>query len=81
MAVDNPYPAPAASVLADMCAVHAWSEGIDDHTRLLLEWSADTIRQLLTANNRLAQRAEQREAEAETYARALYGPNQKGGAA
>jgi hypothetical protein len=68
-------------VLADMCAVQAWNDDVDDHTRMLLEWSADTIRTLLVANNRLAQRAEQREAEAETYARALYGPNQKGGAA
>ena len=34
----NPYPAPAPRVLADMCAIHAWSEHIDDNTRLLMEW-------------------------------------------
>lgn len=42
--IDNPYPAPAPNVVADMCAMHAWSDHIDDHTRKLLEWSADTIR-------------------------------------
>ena len=81
MACDNPYPPPAAGVLADMCAVAAWDDHIDDHSRKLLEWSADTIRALLIANGRYANRAEHLEAEVATYAALLYGPNQKGGAA
>ena len=81
MSSQSPYPCPAAGVLADLCAQAAWLDGIDDHTRLLLEWSADTIRALLIANGRYANRAEHLEAEAATYAALLYGPNQKGGAA
>lgn len=81
MATDNPYPAPAPLILADLCAQAAWIENIDDHTRKLLEWSADTIRDLIVANGRYANKAEHFEAEAATYASLLYGPNQKGGAA
>ena len=81
MATDNPYQAPAAGVLADMCARAAWTDDLDDHSRMLLEWAADTIRALLIANGRYANRAEHLEAEVQTYAALLYGPNQKGGAA
>ena len=81
MACDNPYPSPAPGVLADMCAVAAWDDHLDDHARKLLEWAADTIRELMVANGRHANRAEHWEAEAATYAALLYGPNQKGGAA
>ena len=81
MAVENPYPRPAPSVLADMCAVAAWMDDIDDESRKLHEWAADCIRELVVAHGRQVQRAEQLEAEAAGYAALLYGPNQKGGAA
>lgn len=58
----NPYPAPAPRVLADMCAIHAWSEHIDDNTRLLMEWAADELRRLMDRCNELASRNEQLEA-------------------
>lgn len=64
-----------------MCARRAWDDNVDDKSRQLLEWAADTIRALLIANGRYANRAEHLEAEAATYAALLYGPNQKGGAA
>lgn len=81
MDCDAPPPAPAAGVLADMCARRSWDDDVDDKSRQLLEWAADTIRALLIANGRYANRAEHLEAEAATYAALLYGPNQKGGAA
>jgi len=37
MPTENPYPAPAPLVLADMLAMHAWSEHIDDHSRKLFQ--------------------------------------------
>lgn len=80
MATENPYPCPAPAVLANWCSQAAWLDSIDDHSRKLHEWSADTIRRLMQENARLAQRAEQLEAEAERYATLLYG-GQKGGAA
>jgi hypothetical protein len=80
MQADNPYPCPAPCILADQLAMHSWSEHIDDQTRMLLEWGADTIRALIVLNNKLSNRAEHLEAEAATYAAILYGP-QKGGAA
>ena len=43
MATDNPYPAPAPLVLADMCAIQAWHDHLDDQSRKLLEWAADVI--------------------------------------
>lgn len=61
--------------------MHAWEDSIDDRSRQLLEWAADTIRGLIIANGRYVNRAEHLEAEAATYAALLYGPNQKGGAA
>lgn len=76
---DVPPPAPAAGVLADWCAMHAWDDEIDDRSRQLLEWAAETIRAILIANARYANRAEHLEAEVQTYAALLYGP--KGGAA
>jgi len=77
---ENPYPAPAPLVLADMCAIHAWSDHIDDHTRKLLEWSADTIRQVVRENHRLSHRAEQVEGDNALLFHMRFGP-QKGGAA
>ena len=76
----NPYPCPAPCILADQLAMHSWSEHIDDQTRMLLEWGADTIRALIVLNNKLSNRAEHLEAEVETYAALLYGP-ERGGAA
>lgn len=76
-----PPPAPAAGVLADLLARRAWDDDVNDGDRLLLEWAADTIRAILVANARYANRAEHLEAEVQTYASLLYGPNQKGGAA
>lgn len=76
---DNPYKAPAPGVLADMCAIHAWSDHLDDHSRLLLERAAETIRILVVSNSRSLNRAEHLEAEVETYAALLYGP-ERGGA-
>lgn len=81
MDCESPVPPPAAGVLADMCARRSWDDDTDDRSRQLLEWAADTIRALLVANGRYANRAEHLEAEAATYAALLYGPNQKGGAA
>jgi hypothetical protein len=77
----HPDPPPAAGVLADMCAIQAWNHDLDFDTRRLLEWSADTIRAILIANGRYANRVEHLEAESATYAALLYGPNQRGGAA
>lgn len=81
MATDNPYPCPAPLVLADLSATRAWDNDVHDYDRRLHEWNADTHRLQSAEIHRLWQRCEQLEAENETYARALYGPNQKGGAA
>lgn len=80
MALGNPYPPPAPGVLANMCAQAAWREGLDDQVRLLLEWSADTIRGCEIERGRALQRAEHLEAEAATYAAMIYGSNRNGGA-
>lgn len=80
MATDNPYPAPAPLVLADMCAMHAWSDELDDHSRKLLEWAADTIRLVVRRNAQLSHDRDQAEADAAHLFALHYGP-QKGGAA
>jgi hypothetical protein len=80
MKADNPYPAPAPLVLADMLAVHAWSDHIDDHSRKLLEWAADTIRLVVRKNAQLSHDRDQAEADAAHLFCLHYGP-QKGGAA
>jgi hypothetical protein len=80
MAADNPYPAPAPLVLADMCAMHAWSDDLDDHSRKLLEWAADTIRLVVRRNAQLSHDRDQAEADAAHLFALHYGP-QKGGAA
>jgi hypothetical protein len=81
MGCDNPYPSPAPLVLADLCAVMAWRDDIPDDVRMALEWSADMHRAKEVEIGRVLHRNEQLEAENETYAKLLYGPNQKGGAA
>lgn len=58
----NPYPLPPPQVLADMLAVHAWDEHVDDDTRLMLEWAATTIRKQHKQNVRLAKTLEVTEA-------------------
>ena len=80
MADDNPYPAPAPLVLARMCAKAAWKADIPDSTRMLLEWAADTIREVVQKNHALSHKAEQLEGDAALLFHQLYG-RQKGGAA
>lgn len=80
MATDNPYPAPAPLVLADMCAMHAWSDELDDHSRKLLEWADDTIRLVVRRNAQLSHDRDQAEADA-AHLFALHYGQQKGGAA
>ena len=76
----NPYPSPAPLVLADQCARAAWINHIDDGTRMLLEWAADTIREQASANVALTHRAEQLEGDNAHLFHTLYGPT-RGGAA
>ena len=80
MASDNPYPAPAPLVLSRMCAKAAWKANIPDSTRMLLEWAADTIREVVQKNHALSHKAEQLEGDAALLFHQLYG-RQKGGAA
>jgi hypothetical protein len=80
MATDNPYKAPAPLVLADMCAMHAWSDHLDDHSRKLLEWAADTIRLVVRRNAQLSHDRDNAEADAAHLFHLHYG-SQKGGAA
>lgn len=75
---DQPHPAPL--VLADMLAMHAWANHLDDHTRLLCEWAADAIRAGVLDRHRLSQRAERLEGDNALLFHLHYGP-QKGGAA
>lgn len=81
MSTETPPPAPAPGVLADMCARRSWDNDTDDASRQLLEWAADVIRLLIVDRVKAINRAEHLEAEVQTYAALLYGPNQKGGAA
>ncbi len=60
---ETPPPPPSPGVLASMCARHAWSNDIDDKSRQLLEWSADTIRLCVSKSHKSASRAERLEAE------------------
>jgi hypothetical protein len=80
MATDNPYPPLAPLVLADMCAMQAWKDDIDDESRKLLEWAADTIRCVVRMNARLSHDKEQLEGDNAHLFQLHYGP-QKGGAA
>lgn len=80
MAADNPYPCPARLVLADMCAMHSWSQHLDDHSRKLLEWAADTIREQASLNVSLTHRNEQLEGD-NAHLFHLHFGSQKGGAA
>jgi hypothetical protein len=55
---------PAPMAVADMCAMQAWMDEIDDDSRLLLEQAADTIRSLMKRCMCLAQVIERTEAKA-----------------
>ena len=52
---------PAPMTVADMCALQAWMDHVDDDSRLLHEQSADTIRSLMRRCMRLAQVIERME--------------------
>lgn len=62
MSNGNPYPPPAPRELADMCAIQAWENHLDDQTRLLLAWSADELRRLMDRLVSQARAHEQAEA-------------------
>lgn len=68
MPTDNPYPSPPPCQLADMLAMHAWRNDIDDDSRRLAEWAADWIRELIKRNAHHAARAERVDAKCERYA-------------
>lgn len=53
---------PSPMAVADMCAMQAWLDDIDDDSRLLMEQAADTIRLLMRRCIRLAQNIERMEA-------------------
>lgn len=80
MQTENPYPAPAPLVLSRMCARAAWQDDIPDATRMLLEWAADTIRDVVNKNHVLSHKNEQLEGDAALLFQQLYG-YQQGGAA
>jgi hypothetical protein len=80
MAIENPEPAPAPLVLANMLAMHAWADHLDDYTRCLVEWAADTVRDLAKQKMQLAHDRDQAEGDAALLFQQLYG-RQKGGAA
>ena len=77
---ENPYPCPAPLVLADMLAMHAWSPHIDEATRRLCGWAADSLRLVTREAARQTAQREVAEAETDMYRRIAYG-SQKGGAA
>jgi hypothetical protein len=60
--------------------MHAWSDELDDHSRKLLEWAADTLRLVVRRNAQLSHDRDQAEADAAHLFAMHYGP-QKGGAA
>lgn len=83
MSCEAPIPAPAPGILADMTAMRSWDEGVSDRCRQLHEWNADTVRALVIEVARLKNKNEHLEAEVETYAAMIYGPERpkrKGGA-
>ena len=71
---------PPPVTVANRCANRAWKDGLTDRDRYLLEAAADTIRDLIRRNYRLARMAEHHEADAELMFHLHYG-RQKGGAA
>jgi len=61
-------------------SAHAWANHLDDHSRRLVEWAADTVRGLCAKNAQLAHDRDQAEADAAHLFQLHFGP-QKGGAA
>jgi hypothetical protein len=59
---DNPEKAPAPIMLAQMCAIHAWADHVDDDSRRLLEWSHEVIMALCLRMERWAVTLEKLEA-------------------
>ena len=55
---------PPPMAVADICAMQAWLDDIDDDSRLALEHAADTIRLLIRRCMKLAQTIERMEATA-----------------
>jgi hypothetical protein len=80
MPTHNPDPCPAPPMLANMLAMHSWANHLDDHSRMLLEWAADTVRQLCREKAQMAHDRDQAEADAAHLFQLHYGP-QQGGAA
>ena len=79
---DKPYDLQPPLIVADMLAIRAWEDDVDDDTRLLCEMGADTIRGMNVRMMRLARLLEKTEADAArmaAYIKSLAG--QKGGAA
>jgi len=62
MSEENPYRMPSPEMVAKLCARTAWKDDLNDETRLLLEWSADTIRRLMRRLVRQALHLERAEA-------------------
>ena len=82
MSDDKPYDLPPALTVADMCAMQAWLDHIDDESRLRLEMAADTIRLLHKRLMKLAHCNEQAEANNASLAEYIVVlSGQKGGAA
>jgi hypothetical protein len=79
MATENPCPPPAPLVLADMSAAAAWRDDIPDDVRLLLEWNADTTRELCRKVCQAIHDRDQARADDAHLFALHYGP-QKGGA-
>ena len=80
MSIVNDTPPPAPLVLANMLAMHAWNPHLDEATRRLCGWAADTVRQLCRDKAQLAHDRDQAEADAAHLFQLHYG-GQKGGAA
>ncbi|MEB3209669.1 MAG: hypothetical protein VKK63_12255 [Synechococcus sp.] len=79
---DKPYNLPPALTVADMCAMRAWDDDVDDQSRMIHEMAADTIRLMHKLQCRLAhcnEQAEATNASLAEYIAVLSG--QKGGAA
>jgi len=80
VSIVNDTPPPAPLVLANMLAMHAWNPHLDEATRRLCGWAADTVRGLCAKNNQLAHDRDQAEGDAALLFQQLYG-RQRGGAA
>jgi hypothetical protein len=80
MSIREETPPPAPLVLADMLAMHAWSPHLDQATKQMCGWAADTIREVVREKHVLSHRAEQLEGDNALLFHMRFG-SQKGGAA